>query len=299
MNGLSLRGVIVPLVTPFHEDGQVNHPALRQLVDFLLENGVHGLFVAGTTGEGPLLSLAERRAVAETVVDQAGGRAPVLVQAGTPSTEETVALVEHAHATGADGAALLCPYFFRLSEEALIRHFCTVAERAPGSFPLYLYNIPQLTGNNISPAVSQAVAQECPNVLGEKDSSGNLLQIIDKLGVREGDFQMLVGSDGLILPGLVAGVAGAVSGNANVFPELFVALFEAYWRGDLTDAQELQERIHRVRRILRDGGDISLFKAMLAHRGIEAGPVRAPLVNATPATVRACREELQEMGLPV
>lgn len=298
MKGLGLRGVIVALITPFHEDGSVNLAALEQLVDFLLGAGVHGLFVNGTTGEGPLLTPDERRTVAETVVRRARGRVPVIVQAGTPVTAETIAQVHHARACGADAAALLCPYYYRLDNDALIEHFCTVADSVP-DYPLYLYNIPQRTGNTISPEVTAAVAERCPNVVGEKDSSGDLSGIIAKQRTRGGDFEVLIGSDGLVLSSLVAGVQAAVSGNANVFPDLFVALFQAYWDGDLVAARAVQEKIHIVRAALRDGADLSLIKGMLAHRGIPAGPVRPPLRTASPQVTAESHARLLAGGIDI
>ncbi|MFQ5856380.1 MAG: dihydrodipicolinate synthase family protein [Anaerolineae bacterium] len=296
MNGLKLRGVIVPLITPFHKGGSVNVTVLKELVDFLIDAGVHGLFAAGTTGEGPLLTPVERRMVAETVVRQAGGRVPVIIQAGTPVTAESIEQVRRAQVCGADAAALLCPYYYRLDDEALIEHFCAVAESVP-DYPLYLYNIPPLTGNNISPAVTAAVAQRCPNVVGEKDSSGDLNQVIAKLHTRNGDFEVLIGSDGLILSSLVAGVQGSVSGNANVFPELFVTLFNAFWQGDLAAARAAQEKIHSVRSVLKDGADLSLFKGLLAYRGMPAGPVRPPLRTAGPEMIAECHTKLIAQGI--
>ena len=291
MNGLKLKGVIVPLITPFHEDGSVNVGVLEQLVDFLIGAGVHGLFAAGTTGEGILLTPNERRIVAETVVHQARGRVPVIIQAGTPVTAESIEQARHAQACGADSAALLCPYYFQLDDDALIEHFGAIAASVP-DYPLYLYNIPQLTGNNIRPVISMAVAQRYPNVVGEKESSGDLNQVIAKQRMGNADFEVVVGSDGMILSSLVTGVQGAVSGPANVLPELYVDFFNAFWQGDLVAAGAFQEKIHIVRSVLQDGGDISLFKGLLTYRGIPAGPVRSPLRTASPEAITECRAKL-------
>jgi 4-hydroxy-tetrahydrodipicolinate synthase len=185
-----------------------------------------------------------------------------------------------------------------LDDEALIEHFCTVAASVP-DYPLYLYNIPQLTGNNISPSVTAAVAERCPNIVGEKDSSGDLNQVIAKQRTRGGDFEVLIGSDGLILSSLITGIQGSVSGNANVFPELFVTLFNAFWQGDLAAARAAQEKIHIVRTVLRDGGDLSLFKGMLGYRGVPAGPVRPPLRTAGPEVIAECHATLLAQGIAV
>ena len=295
MSGRRLTGVIVPLVTPFHGDGSINAAALEALIHMLIGAGVHGVFAAGTTGEGPLLQEAEWRLVAETAVRAAQGRVPVIVQAGAITTTESIARARHAQACGADAAAVLCPYYYRLDEAALIEHFCAVAASVP-DYPIYLYNIPQCTGNSISAAVTTAVAERSPNVVGEKDSSGDLRLIAAKQRIQNGDFQVLIGNDGLILSALAQGVRGAVSGNANVVPELLVALFDTFRRGDLPGAQAAQERIDRVRVATRDGGDLSLFKGLLGYRGIAAGPVRPPLRGASQAEVTACRAALVAEG---
>ena len=286
-----LEGVVVPLLTPFDAAGPVNGAMLGALIDRLVDAGVHGLFAAGTTGEGPLLSEAERRLVAETAVRAARGRVPVLVQAGTLTTEASIAAVRHARACGAAAAAVLCPYYFRLPDEALVDHFCTIAASVP-DYPIVLYNIPQLTGNSISPAITSAVARRCANVVGEKDSGSDLNAIVAKRRTRDGDFQVLIGNEGLILPGLVSGIRASVSGSANIWPELFVALFDAFREGDLRKAQSLQEHIDRLRALLRDGADISLLKGLLGFRGIAAGPVRPPLPMCRPEEVAACQAEL-------
>lgn len=294
--GLSLRGVITALVTPLDEDGRVAEKALEQLVEFQVRAGVQGLSPCGTTGEHALLTFEERQRVAEVVVRAAEGRVPVFVQTGAPSTEMTIALTRHAQRIGAHAVTIVTPYYFRLTDEALIQHYVRVAESIP-DFPMYLYNIPQLTGTNLSSAVVHTLADRCPNIVGMKDSSGNLAQIIDSAAARDGRFNIAIGSDGLLLSAAVAGIPAAISGSANVCPELFVDFYKAFWRGDLAAAQAAQGRIHHVRRVLKDGGDLSLFKALLAHRGIDAGEVRLPLLSAPKGVVDQSIRSLIEQGV--
>ena len=296
MNEMQLSGVIVPLVTPFDGDGHVNHQALDQLVDRLIAAGVHGVFAAGTTGEGPLLRPDEWREVTETTVRAAHGRVPVIVQAGALTTAESVERAQIAQACGVDAIALLAPYYYHLPDAVLVKHFCAVAARVP-DLPVFLYNLPQRTGHTINVGITEAVAARCANVVGEKDSSGDLQGIGAKLRLRDGRFQMLVGTDGLILPALSMGVRGAVSGHANIVPELVVTLFNAFQQGDLAGARHAQERLDRVRAITQDGTDLSLFKGVLAEHGIAAGPVRPPLRSATAEEIAACRGALRQEGL--
>jgi 4-hydroxy-tetrahydrodipicolinate synthase len=293
-----IRGVITALVTPFDDQGLVDESALKRLVEYQIRAGVHGLNPCGTTGEHALLTPDERRHIAEIVVQTAHRRVPVFVQTGTASTEMTIALTRHAQEIGADAATVVTPYYYHPTDEGMIEHYARVAESVP-DLPIFLYNIPQLTGNNLSPALVAAIVERCPNVVGMKDSSGDLQQVIDSVALRGGRFNIAMGSDGLVLSALVAGVQASVSGNANVFPELFVELFQAYGRGDLSAAQSAQARIQHVRRILKDGSDLSLYKAILARRGLPVGGVRAPLVNAERGAVDACVSALDSVGLEV
>jgi 4-hydroxy-tetrahydrodipicolinate synthase len=296
VSDFSIRGVITALVTPFDAQGKLNESSLERLVEFQIRAGVSGLSPCGTTGETALLTVEERQRIAEIVVRVAKGRIPVLVQTGAADTETTIALTRHAQKIGAHAATVVTPYFYRLSDEALIQHYTRVATSVP-DFPIYLYNIPQLTGNNLSPSVVHAIADRCPNVVGLKDSCGILAQIIDSAGARSGKFNVAIGSDGLIVPALVSGIHANISGNANACPEVLVELHRAFARSDLEGAQAAQIRVNHIRRILKDGADLSLFKAVLTHRGILCGGVRAPLMNASKEISESSIQALADHGI--
>jgi dihydrodipicolinate synthase/N-acetylneuraminate lyase len=295
MKAFQLRGVFVPLVTPFQPDDEVDEPALRHLVDYVIDAGIHGLFVGGTTGEFPLLTTRERQRVAEVVFERAAGRVPLVIQAGAISTRETIEHVRHARQIGAAAAAVVTPYFFPLADEALVAHYVTVTEAVP-DFPILLYNIPQRTGNALLPRVAGEIVRRCPNVVGIKDSSGNLSQTIEYSALRAG-FQVAQGADGLIVAGLAMGIQATVSGNANVFPELAVAVFDAWWRDDPAAARTAQRQLDAGRRPLRDGLDLSLFKRVLGRRGVNVGDVRSPLRRATDAEVDAAVAAIEAAGV--
>jgi 4-hydroxy-tetrahydrodipicolinate synthase len=290
-----LSGVIVPLVTPFDSQLNINESVLRALVDRQIAAGVDALMVAGTTGEAPLLSLEERKRLAEVVVEQASGRVPVVAQVGTAATRESAVLAQHAHSCGAAAISVVCPYFFGIPDQALVEHFCQIAAAVPPDFPVYLYNIPQHTGNAISAAVSEAVAGHCLNVVGEKDSSGDLNLLAAKRQVRGGQFDLLIGSDALVLSALVLGACGAVAGNANVFPELFVNLFRAYRASNMSEAEQAQRQIYNSTSSFK--ANIALFKAALQAQGLDAGSVRPPLPPANDASKQACLDQLRDAGL--
>ncbi len=227
------KGLVVPLLTPLSADGEsLDIPTLETLADFLIRSGVQGLNTCGTTGEFALLKHTERQRVTEVVVKLAAGRVPVLAHTGAITTAETVALTRHARQCGADAVSVVTPYYYPLTDQALVDHYVAVSSAVP-DFPVFLYNIPQKAGNNLSPAVVAEITRRCPNVVGIKDSSGNLGLLAEDRREVKRRFYTLVGSDHLILAAMANGADGSISGYANVFPELFVALFSSLAGGDM------------------------------------------------------------------
>ena len=290
---LRVKGVIVPLLTPFDDRGELDCPTLVHLVDFLIERGVHGLFPGGTTGEGPLLSTEERLTLAETVVRAANGRLPVIIHTGAITTREAIELTRHAHDCGAAAAALITPYYFRFSAEALFQHFASVCEAVP-DYPIYLYNNPAVTNNVIDSTLVARLADAYPQIIGMKDSSGRLENLLQCMPLHNGTFNTASGNDGDILAALALGIDACVSGNANYFPELITALYPAASSADLAVAQTLQGQVNMIRQILEDGQDLSLFKGVLARRGLGNAYVRPPLLRASEEKIDACVEELTQ-----
>ncbi|MBV7337546.1 dihydrodipicolinate synthase family protein [Chloroflexi bacterium TSY] len=291
-----LQGIIVPIVTPFDKSGQIDAAALKRVVDHLIAHGVSGLFPGGTTGEGFLLTSDERRLLSETVVEAAAGRVPVIVHTGTPTTADTLGLTKHAQAVGAQAVAILPPYVYHHSDEALLRHYVTVAQSVP-EFPIFLYNFPAISHNTISAELILRLRNEAPNIIGMKDSSGSLETLAQVVAATNGQFNAINGGDGQALMALAMGFDGCVSGNANVVPELMVNLYEAALAGDLATARILQQKLNQVRTILGDGGNLSLFKGILAKRGVDVGDVRAPLLSASRELVATKWDELSELAI--
>jgi 4-hydroxy-tetrahydrodipicolinate synthase len=296
MSKLRISGVIVPMLTPFDEAGAVEEAGIERLTDFLIASGIAGLFPLGTTGEGPLLTTDERRAAASLVIEYARGRVPVIIHTGAITTAETVALTRHARDSGAQAAAIVPPYFYKLSNEALYEHYAAVAGAVP-DFPIYLYNNPGVTPNVLSTELVFWLAETHPNITGLKDSSGSVATLFASRHLHDGTFNTASGPDGLILAGQAIGLDACVSGNANFVPELVVGIVEAVRQGDLDTARALQSQLDEVRRVLGDGADLSLFKAMCARRGIPIGTVRLPLRPASAEKVEACWRALSDRGV--
>lgn len=274
-----VEGVIVPLVTPFDATGELDTGAVKHLVEYLIERGVHGLYPAGTTGEGALLTLRERQALGEAVVTATASRVPVIIHAGATTTRETQTLVQHAQSIGAQAAAVIPPFFYHHSDEALLAHYVAVANSAP-DFPLYLYNFPAVSNNTFTFDLVMAIREQAPNVVGMKDSSGSLALLTRLRDVTNGQFNTANGGDGQILMAQAMGFDACVSGHANVAPELVVDLYKKAHAGQIEAARQLQQKMDQMRQLLGDGGNLSLFKAMVTKRGVPVGEVRAPLVPA-------------------
>ncbi len=274
-----LSGVVPPIVTPFLADLTVDHDALAALCRYQIDAGVDGLYPCGTTGEFALLTADERRAVAETVVTAAAGNVPVYIQVGATTTAETIILARHAAACGADGVAVITPYYYAYDDEALRRHYLTVAE-AIAPLPLYLYNLPARAGNAISPALAGQLFAEAPNIVGMKDSGGNAdtLRQFRALGRQS----ILSGADGMNLLALRMGCDGMIPGNANADPAPFVSLYRSWRGGDEAGAVAGQARIDAVRRHMAGRAGIANFKAVLVARGVlRTAAVRPPLAPST------------------
>ncbi|MDK2925377.1 MAG: hypothetical protein PWQ41_1151 [Bacillota bacterium] len=295
----TFHGIIVAMLTPYKEGGEVNVPALKEYVDFLISRGVHGLFPTGTNGEGPALTLEERKLVIKTVVEQAAGRVPVIAHTGAITTAETIELTRYARAAGAQAAAVVSPYYFPHDEPALEAHFIAVAEAVP-DFPLYLYNIPGNAKNDLKPAFVARLRQRAQNIVGIKDSSKDLTRLEEYIAALGPNFTTIVGTDTLILPALVMGAQGVVSAVANVFPEPCVALYRAWEEGSLDEARTLQYHINRIRTVLKAGPYITPYRAALSMRGLPFAGVRPPfraLSASEEENLKKNLRELEEQGI--
>jgi len=293
MKSFQASGVIVPTITPFSRGGeQIDEGAVVAFNQWLVERGVDGVMPAGTTGEGLSLTLAERRRLLELTVEAVQGQCAIMAHVGAITTAETMVLARHASECGADAVSIVAPYYYPLPAEALVSHFCRVAE-AVSETAVFLYNIPHCAGNRITVAIVEAVLARCPNVVGMKDSSGDLLAIAQCIGLRDGAFQVLNGSDPALLPALKLGACGAVSGNANVVPELVRGVTHAWADGDSAAAETFFAKMSAARELL--AGNFWLLKHALGLRGVLGGDVRPPQVPPDEAIIRRLEDELPSL----
>ncbi len=294
------EGLMPALVTPFDEDGEIDLQATEAVVERHIEAGVDGISALGSTGEFSHLTGSERRRFAEALVGMIDGRVPLVVGVGTTGTREAVDLARHAESVGADGVLSVSPFYWKVGEEALFRHFVTVAESV--EIPTLVYNFPMLTGIDLSPALVGRLAAECPNLVGIKDTVKEYMHTVSVL--REAkeprpDFTVLVGFEDQILPALLAGADGAICGLSNITPELFVGLVRAFESGDLAKATELHRRILPLMAIytLSDPG-LGAAKLAMKKLGVPLSPtVRGPALPAPPDSEEAIEATLEAAGL--
>lgn len=297
MNANRLKGVVVPVLTPFGPDERVAEGPFRAQLRFLMENRVHGLFPLGTLGEGILLSVDERKRVTDICVQEAGDQLPIIMHTGALTTRDAIELTCYAQEAGATAAAVVSPFFFRLDEPALEAHYRTLLEAVPG-FPTYLYNIPASACNTISPALAGRLAHDYPHLHGIKDSSATVARVQEFLAATPPEFVVLTGSYELTVPVLAVGGHGVVASLANVFPGLIVDLCEACWRGDWDRARELQGRAITLRDACQGAPQGMSFKTALElTRGITFGGSRPPLRDSTPEERDAIHARLCKLGV--
>lgn len=279
----TLFGVITAMTTPFTIDGQVDVEALKQQTDFLIEKGVNCLYPCGTTGEMYLMTEAERKLVAETVVTHAAGRVTVFIHCGAMHESEVINLCQHANAIGADGVGVVTPSYFGVSSRAMVEYYKRVCAQLPADFPVYVYVIPQLSMNDIDFATMQQIAEACPSVVGVKYSFADMRRFTEYLKVRDGKFSVVFGPDDLFFPALAMGCEGTVSGCSGCMPELFVEIYRLFQAGEYEKAREAQLKCFDMTRVLKGGSDMSIFKNVLTMRGVRGGYMRKPLLDITEA----------------
>ncbi len=271
-------GVICPILTPFTKDGAICEEVFAEMVNRLIHDGVHGILVGGSTGESVLLNNGERRRLAEIAVSVADKRTKIFIHSGCLSTKESIELTEHAQKIGADGASAITPFFFGYSEEELFNYYLAVTQAVP-DFPFSLYVFPGNAKHFMSTALFVRILEKVPNILAIKLSHPDLIQFQEYIQNSPEAFSVMNGVDALMVASLSIGSSGQVSGNANVFPGLFVKTWDAYQNGRFEEAREGQIRINNLRKILHDR--IPSFKAALKIMGVDLGDTRAPISSLT------------------
>lgn len=301
MVGFPLKGVIPPLVTPLAGRDEIDLPALGRIIEHVLGGGVHGLFLLGTTGEGPSLSHAAQRTLVAEATRLVRRRVPVLVGITDSAFSESVRLAQFAAEAGADAVVLAPPFYFPMHQHDL-RHYCvSIAREVP--LPLFLYNMPSHCKVSFELDTVKHLLDE-PNIVGFKDSSGQMLFFNQLLSLAQGrpDFSVLMGPEELLAEGVLMGGHGGVCGGANLVPRMYVDMYEAAVTGDLRQVHVLQQRILRLStKIYSVGtapsGYLTGLKAAMSQLGLCEARLSEPL-SPLPEDRRAVlARHLADLGL--
>ncbi len=272
-----LRGVILPLITPFNEDLTIDYAGLAQLVDHYVDTAkCDGICACGTTGESPTLTHREHKDIIRFVVDRVAGRVPVIAGTGSNSTAEAVELTADAKAAGVDGTLQVCPYYNKPTQEGIFRHFQAVAEAV--DLPQIIYNIPGRAARNIEPATLVRLWREVPQVVGVKDASGDLHQAMEVLLATRGEgFALYSGEDVLTFDLLCHGSVGAIAAVAHVVGREISAMCRAVWDGDVVEARRLHYLTMEVVDALFVEPNPIPVKQAVEWLGLPSGALRPPL----------------------
>jgi 4-hydroxy-tetrahydrodipicolinate synthase len=288
------QGAMVAIVTPFR-DGRVDETTLRQLIEFQIANGTHGIVPCGTTGESATLSFSEHERVIEITVEQANKRVPVVAGTGSNNTEEAIRLTRHAKSAGADGALMITPYYNKPTQEGLYRHYKTVAEEV--DIPIILYNIPGRTAVNMEPNTVARLA-EIDNIVGIKEGSGSLKQVTDIIALCDERFVVVSGEDYLTYPMLCVGGKGVISVVSNVAPRDMADLCNLSFDGNFAEAKKLYYRMLPIcHALFYETNPAPVKAALLMMKRIPSEEVRLPLVPMSVANRERLRADLQAYGL--
>ncbi len=280
MSHPTIRGSLVALITPFHEDGSVNFEKLGELIDFHLAHETDALVILGTTGESSTMSHEEDDTVCEFTVKRVAGRIPVICGSGSNSTETMLEKSLSFERLGADGLLLITPYYNKTNEEGMYLHFKTVADAV--KIPCILYNVPGRTGCSISEA-NVARLSKHPNIIGIKEASGNISYAAKIARHLSPDFAMYSGNDDMIVPMLSLGASGVISVLANIAPRETHKMVMDFLEGDVAAAREAQLRLLEVTNNLFIEVNPVPVKEALNLMGKAVGGYRLPLTRMSEA----------------
>ena len=288
------RGAFVAIVTPF-TDGKLDEQGLKDLIEFQIAGGTHGIVPCGTTGESATLTHAEHHRVVELTIKTVAGRVPVLAGTGSNSTSESIELTRAAKEAGADGALMITPYYNKPSQEGLFQHFKAVAEAV--DIPIILYNVPSRTSVNMLPETVARCAQ-IANIVGIKEATADLNQISRVIRLCPKDFVVMSGDDFTSMPTVMIGGAGVISVTSNVAPKDMAAMMDAALAGDIAKAQELHYKLLPLMQAMFIDTNPVPAKTALAMMGkIKSGLPRLPLYKMNEGNEEKLKKVITAYGL--
>jgi len=288
------EGSFVAIVTPFNDDGSLDDGKLKELIEFQIENGTHGIVPCGTTGESPTLTHDEHDRVVELTVETVDGRVQVIAGAGSNSTAEALRLTRHAKAVGADGALVITPYYNKPTQNGLYAHFMHITDRV--DIPVVIYNVPGRTGTDLQTATLAKLATH-QNIIGLKEATGQLSRASEAVNACNDEFTVLSGDDINTLPIMAVGGRGVISVLANVAPREVADMCNAFKTGDLQAAQQIHHQTMQLALDLFIDTNPIPVKTALQMMGKLNGRMRLPLAPMSDDTLEVLRQTMKNTGL--
>lgn len=270
-----LRGSICPVITPFKANGDIDFEKQRDLINYQIDNGSHGISVTGTSGEPSSLTVEERVQVMENAMKAIDGRVPFAPGTGSVNHDETLYLTQKAKDMGADAAMVIVPYYNKPNQDALYKHYKTVADQI--DIPIIIYNIPGRTALNMEVETMARLAKDCPNIIGVKESNKDFEHVNRVLKYCGRDFLLFSGIELLCYPMLSIGGAGSISATANVEPKLVADMHNAYAAGDINRARDLHFELMDLNDVLFSDTNPAPVKAALSMMGMIEPVLRMPM----------------------
>ena len=274
-----LIGTGVALITPFKKDLSVDVEALKNIVNFQIENGIDYLVVLGTTGESATLNKEEKQLVVRTIVEANNGKIPLVLGIGGNNTSQVIEELKSTNLSDFDAVLSVSPYYNKPTQEGIYQHFKTVAENSP--LPIILYNVPGRTASNMLPETVARLAKDCKNIIGIKEAAGDLVQAMKMISSVPKDFLVISGDDMIALPMVLAGGAGVISVIGEGFPQEFSKLIRLGLEGKVAEAYKLHYKLAPAIDLIFAEGNPAGIKAVFEKLGLAENNVRLPLVPAS------------------
>lgn len=277
------KGSGVALVTPFNKNGNINFFELKRLIEFQIVSGTKAIIVLGTTGESPTITFEEREKIIKFCVAEVDGRVPVIVGTGSNSTITAISLTKQAESLGADGALIVTPFYNKCSQSGLIEHYKSIAKST--TLPIILYNVPSRTGVNILPQTAIKLSK-IKTIVGIKEASGNISQIMELLQTKPYSFKVYSGDDSLTFPLICLGASGVISVTANCYPSEVSSLCDFALKGDFKNALNLHNKLYEINKTLFLEVNPICIKHYMNLLGRNVGETRLPLTKPAKETIQ-------------
>ncbi len=288
------RGTGVAIVTPFKNDSSIDFAALGRVVNHVIKGGVNYIVVMGTTGESPTLTKDEKKAIISYVVEVTDNRVPLVTGIGGNNTQEVINIVRHIDLTGVDGILSVAPYYNKPNQRGLFQHFKAIATCS--SIPVIMYNVPGRTCSNISSETCLELANECENIVGIKEASGDIAQIMRIIKAKPDNFSVISGDDMMTIPIIASGGSGVISVLANIFPQETSELVTNSLKGNFKSAREIQLHYLEMIELLFIDGNPAGAKAMLSIMNLCQNNLRLPLVPVNRTIYSRIQKAIDEVN---